>query len=379
MPAFPASALVVLLIAAASFAFACAPATEDRGVPETSAPLHPAGSYFDRQERFALLRATRDPVLLGARRAARVCAPADMPEPVGLLDVPSFYGDPPGYAKADAPLRRFQDFITHMAESYVLSRESKHAHCVAAVLARWARANSLVDFRHDTGSRQSWYNAVWTTVSAAFAYSIVRDESTLPGDVRPAIDIWLHTAARKHLSIAGGQRDCCNNHAFWRGLEAAIVGAAIGDRDMIMMSTKTYRAALQSMNPDGSFPLEMERGERAIHYQNFAILPLVYIAEIAYRQKIDLYGSKMNGKSLNDAVAFLLGAIENPAAVAAYTDRVQDLSFLDRRSELNWMEPYNRRFQSVKIAEVLGPRRPIIHRYGGGNSTLYFYSPDRAK
>jgi poly(beta-D-mannuronate) lyase len=375
MLAFLASALVVLLVSAAALG-ACAPATENPRAPAPSGSLRATGSYFDREERSVLLRTTRDPTLLAARRPSRPCADADMPEPLEFLAVPSFYGDPPGYAKADAPLRKFQDFVTHMAESYVLSREPSHARCAAAVLAKWARANALVDFRHDSGSRQSWYNAVWTTVSAGFAYSIVRDEPTLPGDVRQSIDIWLRTAARKHLSIEGGQRDCCNNHAMWRGLEAGIVGAAIGDRELITVAARAYRAAFQSMNPDGSFPLEMERGERATHYQNFAILPLVYTAEIAHRQGIDLYGSKTNGRSLHDAIAFLLGAIQNPAAVAKYTDRAQDLSFLDSRGELNWMEPYNRRFPSPKIAAVLAPRRPMIHRYGGGNSTLYFFSPD---
>src|SRR6185369_12026969 len=128
---------------------------------------------------------------------------------------------------------------------------------------------------------------------------------------------------------------------------------------------KTYRRALSSIDKDGSLPLEMARGERAIHYQNFAILPLVYIAEIANHQGENLYAVTVDGRSLHAAVGFLLAAIHNPRLVEIYTDKPQDLSFVDQRGELNWMEPYNARFSDPRIEAILAGRRPVIHRYGG--------------
>lgn len=360
----------------ASLLSCSAPVGRGENTTASSPQLPPASSYFDRAERSRLLSGTKDPVLLKARRPPRPCDVTDMPEPVGILKIPSFYGDPAGYAKADAPLRRFQNFVTEMAEFYVVTGDATYARCAAEALAKWAERNALLDFSTD-GNRQSWYNAVWTTVSAGFAYSIVRDAPGLSDQVRETIDIWLGKITRKHIGIAGGKIDCCNNHAHWRGLEAAIVGIALGDRRLFMHAVQAYRSALASMNADGSFPLEMERGERATHYQNFAILPLVYIAELAHRQKVDLYNASASGKTLHRAITFLLGAIDNPAAVKTYTDRVQDLSFLDHRGELNWMEPYQARFPDERIAAILAARRPIFHRYGGGNSTLYFFSPDR--
>lgn len=132
------------------------------------------------------------------------------------------------------------------------------------------------------------------------------------------------------------------------------------------------------MNKNGSFPLEMARGRYAIHYQNFAIFPLVYIAEIAARQGYDLYSLNIDGKDLHLAINFLMSCIEDNDIVKRYTTSIQDTSFTRRRKEkeVNWMEPYNRRFKNKDIETFLNGKRPIYHRWGGGNSTLYFYSPE---
>ena len=332
------------------------------------------GAYFDPAERRSLLRTTRDKTLLAAMRSPRRCDAEAAPKAPGFLAVPPFYGDRTAYAAATVSLRNFQSFVSDMAEFYFVTQDGRYAQCVAQVLESWADKDALLYFDHSNG-RQAWYDAVWTTVSAAFAYSIVRNDTGVPAESRQTIEDWLNKVTKKHLSISGGPRDCCNNHSYWRGLEAAIVGVVTTDRDLFFAAEKTYRHALASIDKDGSLPREMERGERAIHYQNFAVLPLVYIAEIAARQGEDLYAVVHDGKSLHTAVDFLLNAINAPQLVKPYTDKRQDLSFVDHRGELNWMEPYNARFADRRIEAILAGRRPVTHRYAGGNSTLYFYRP----
>jgi poly(beta-D-mannuronate) lyase len=115
------------------------------------------------------------------------------------------------------------------------------------------------------------------------------------------------------------------------------------DNVLFRFGIKKYISAIKSMNKDGSFPLEMARGYRAIHYQNFAILPLVYIAEIAARQGYDLYSLSIDGKNLHLAINFLMRCLEDNAVVKRYTTSIQDTSFIWKKRELNWMEPYTRR------------------------------------
>ena len=128
------------------------------------------------------------------------------------------------------------------------------------------------------------------------------------------------------------------------------------------------------MNKDGSFPYEMDRGKRALHYQNFAVLPLVYIAEIASRQGYNLYDLRINGKDLHLAINFLMKGINNIEIIKKKTGYDQDTSFVYKM--LNWMEPYFQRFRNEGIETLLEQCRPIYHRWSGGNSTLYFYNPD---
>jgi poly(beta-D-mannuronate) lyase len=315
--------------------------------------------------------------LLAAVRPPRRCDPEAAPDAPGFLTVPPFYGDRTAYAAATVSLRNFQGSVTDMAEFYFVTQDAVYAKCVVRLLESWASKDALLNFEHSNG-RQAWYDSVWTTVSAALAYSIVRDDPGVQAESRQTIDDWLNNVTKKHLSISGGPRDCCNNHFYWRGLEAAIVGVVTNDQALFSAAIKTYRRALSSIDKDGSLPLEMARGERAIHYQNFAILPLVYIAEIANHQGENLYAVTVDGRSLHAAVGFLLDAIHNPRIVEIYTDKPQDLSFVDQRGELNWMEPYNARFSDPRIEAILAGRRPVIHRYGGGNSTLYFYRPRAA-
>jgi poly(beta-D-mannuronate) lyase len=133
------------------------------------------------------------------------------------------------------------------------------------------------------------------------------------------------------------------------------------------------------MNPDGSLPHEMARGARALHYQNFAILPLVFIAEIAARQGYDLYGLAVDGRDIHLAVGFLLRALEDGSVVRRYTDEQQDLGFIERRAELNWLEPYNRRFPGPATARWLARLRPLAHNWTGGPGTLYFAGLETAR
>ena len=48
------------------------------------------------------------------------------------------------------------------------------------------------------------------------------------------------------------------------------------------------------------------------------------------------------------------------------------MGFIDRRDELNWLEPYHRRFPAPEIAPWLTRLRPLSHNWTGGPSTLYF-------
>ena len=296
-----------------------------------------------------------------------------------FVTMPAFYRDPEGWRRASRPFFAFEAQATGFAADYVRTGEAAYARCLVGLLAHWAERRALFAFDYEGNHGQAWYAIQWTAASAGLAYSIVRREPSLEDRERQAVEAWLAAVATRQIGYPGNAVSCCNNHLYWRGLEAAIVGVVAGDDRLFRYGVGAYLAALRSMNADGSLPHEMARGARALHYQNFAVLPLVFIAEIAARQGYDLYGLAVEGRDLHLAVRFLLRGLEDAAALGRYTPEEQDLGFVDRRAELNWLEPYHRRFPSPETARWLTRLRPLSHAWTGGPGTLYFAGLETAE
>ena len=338
-------------------------------------------SYFDVQERMTFIQKHNMSNWMSTAwyMFGYDCSKLPMPKPVDYyLVMPAFYKNRAGWRKANDPLEIFEHHVTHMAELYVTTANNSYAKCLTNVLSEWAEKGSLLSFDYEGNSKQAWFAIEWTTTSAAMAYSIIKDNPSIGSEIKHKIEIWLKKVAKKQISYPGGPTSCCNNHSYWRGLEAAITGVVTNDNKLFRFGIKRYISAINSMSKDGSFPLEMARGRRALHYQNFAILPLVYIAEVAARQGYDLYSINIDGKDLHSAINFLMNCIQRNNVEKNCPKRTQDLSFIWKKRELNWMEPYNRRFRNKDIESFIKHQglRPIYHRWGGGNSTLYFYSPE---
>lgn len=116
----------------------------------------------------------------------------------------------------------------------------------------------------------------------------------------------------------------------------------------------------------------MERHERALGYQSFAIGPLVGIAELASRQGLDLYSFESDsGRTIHDAVRFFLDASDHPRLVRRYAQERQSRPSLeDGAGGLAWMEAYSRRFPSRRFEPYL--RHSSFNRWLGGGATVYW-------
>jgi poly(beta-D-mannuronate) lyase len=161
-----------------------------------------------------------------------------------------------------------------------------------------------------------------------------------------------------------------NNHAYWRGLMATGVGVIARDDHLFRFGLRSFRHAVGALDDNGAWPLEMARHERALHYQSFALQPLILIAELAARQGVDLYATQEGGRSIHDAVRFLLGALEDPRAIARYTAEPQYLGSLKPGSgDHAWAEFYARRYPYSGAGKLL--TAPLFSRWLGGGATVY--------
>ncbi len=338
---------------------------------------------FDVSVRAEALRRTRNTMIRELVRrwstAASCRAAEGLPVIEGNVKLPLFYVDRDGWRQAIKPYQAFENAVTGLAAAFVATRDSRYAECLVNVLASWADADAFMRFRYTKEGRQTWYAIESSLIAASLSYAVVRghvpgrSEGGAEAGRLAVVDGWFNRAARHHIgSFAGGYSSCCNNHFYRRALYATVVGILTRDDELFQYGISAPYMALSEMNPDGSLPREVSRKARAIHYQNFALLYLVPIMELAERQGYPLYQLKIKGRTIHDGVSFVLDAIADQGLAARYTSEPQDLWFLQDDQYYAWMEIYLSRFDSPRIQAVVAPVRPIFNRSAIGPATMYF-------
>jgi poly(beta-D-mannuronate) lyase len=343
--------------------------------------VDPSAGYFDVAARQAWLQATGEPILRHAIDRLRIevgCRDKlAMPVIDHELRLPSFYEDQEAWREAIRPLFAFEDAVSHLAGAFVATGDRYFADCLLNLLGKWAAADALTEFHYTPEEPQAWFNVEDMLFAAGLAYAVVRDQ--VPGRAadKLRIDAWLERAARNHLAIPGGPSSCCNNHFYRRALYATVIGIMGADDDLFRVGVKALMSALHEMGPSGELPREMAREGRAVHYQNYALLYLVPIAQLIERQGYAAYELRIDGRSLRDAVAFAMDILENPAEVADLVSPDQELGFIEDDQYFAWMEIYLSRFADPRLERWIAPRRPLYSRSAGGHLTLFFWDPDR--
>jgi poly(beta-D-mannuronate) lyase len=345
----------------------------------TARVVDPSASFLDVTARRAELAHATTPRIVEALAIKSDCVHQQQPAPPsGVMDIPHHYlsgsNGPinPEEGEATAPYRKLDDVVTLGASRYVVSGDSAQAVCVANLLAQWAATKTLLDYTFEESS-QAWYQVEWTLSSISLAWSVVRQDPAIPAAQRAQIEQWMHAVTEYMFSQDPHPGDRENNHAYWRALCATSVGILTSDDKMYRRGLAQYARAIGQMNPDGSLPLEMARHENALHYQSFALAPLVMIAELAQRQGVDLYSLKENGHSIDDAVDFLVRASSDPTLMKKYASEPQTFSLFSGEKPPAWLEFWAARHPGKPQAEIWTQllTTPLIDPNIGGDSTLY--------
>ncbi|MGA2907279.1 MAG: alginate lyase family protein [Terracidiphilus sp.] len=349
---------------------------------------NPSASFLDVSARRAELAHATTPRVLEALSWKSGCVNSDQPAPpIGRMIIPHHYligsngSINPQENIATAPYRKLGDAVSDGASRYVVTGDSKEAVCVANLLAKWAAANSLLDYSYQESS-QAWYQVEWTLSSISLSWSVVQTDPAIPPAQRAAIVAWMHKVTEFMFDQDPHPGDSAheNNHAYWRALCATSVGILTSDDKLYRRGLSQYFRAIGQINPDGSLPLEMARHENALHYQSFALAPLVMIAELARRQGpgrgTDLYSLRVNGHTIDDAVDFLVRASADPGLVKKYASEPQTFSLSSKEKPPAWTEFWAARHPGKPWTDIL--TKPLVDSTIGGNTTIYA-APAQAK
>ncbi len=256
---------------------------------------------------------------LGTGALAESACPAP-PPPVTALTLTRFYADKTGSVvdpalaqshKAEtAPLTQFLREVTSHADK--AWRRTKPADKVAAAncglvwLAAWARGQALLG---SMGSPQAESQRKWDMTGAALAYLKLKRFAS--DAQRREIEPWLIKLADAARAVFDDPNHKRNNHWYWLGLGLGAVGHATGSEKHWAAARGIMQDAARDIAADGSLPMEVARGQRALHYHAFALMPLVTLAEIARARGEDFF--QLGGDALDRLAGLTAKGLADPA------------------------------------------------------------------
>lgn len=250
-------------------------------------------------------------VLVADFGAAASACPAP-PAAIRDLDMARPYSDAVGSVASDevkarhaAEAQPLKEFLTHV------TRDADHpeaAACALQWLAAWAEGGALLGAMR---SKQAEYERKWNLAGFALAYLEVRRAAS--PQQRAVVEPWLKSLAVASLRFFDDASHKRNNHWYWLGLGLGATALATNDDALWSKAHAIYRDALADIAADGTLPHELTRATRALHYHDFAVMPLVVLAELAAARGEDWYGER--GGALHRLVDVVLAGFADPSSI----------------------------------------------------------------
>ncbi len=256
------------------------------------------------------------------------------------------------YQAAQAPFLQALHETEKAADLFQRVGSRAAARCVIDLLLEDEAAGAMTG-RMSSG--EAIYVQGWTLGGLSIAYLKARSAGTASLGETAAIVRWLVQVAdsgRRYMDQRRAQpkiTDARNNHAAWMGLSVMAVGVANNDDVLFDWGADRFRDQAAQVLPDGTLPLEMARGRRALHYHLFAAAPLVEMAEFGAANGVDLYA--VSGFAVRRLVERCLAGLEDGSLFARQAGAAQDTPEVGQpvSAELAWAWPYARRFPGTAL------------------------------
>jgi poly(beta-D-mannuronate) lyase len=254
------------------------------------------------------------------------------------------------YEQIEKALSGFGNDVSSAADNYLTTGSRAAAVCVYSLLDTAARADAWAGkMPHNQGV----YDQNWMLSGTAIPYLKVRDSGVGTSQQDTEIQKWFLLGATQVRAYFDEKHfhpnsDAWNNHIYWAGLSVAAQGIAGNDKGAFKWGMAAYAMGMDAIEPDGSLPLEMNRAGMALHYQFYAVAPLVILAELGEANGIDMYGQKRD--AIHRLVNFDVAALQDPSIIAKQTGVTQNFPAKISGPEIGWAVPYVRRFPNAQLS-----------------------------
>ena len=290
-------------------------------------------------------------------------------EPLLKVKAPSGYGLDDRYNYA---LDRFSNFSFPCGGGDKESCEN-----VKNVILNWAKSNAAKRTGPSDEEGRHWNDTLtvnlWVASPMMAAYSFAKQVIDIPEAEDKIIKKWFKKIVKKnkHLMYTktydyGGARGTpkrAHNHALSSAVAHMELGVLLNDNKLFRKAFLNYEAAIKHQRKDGSLPIEVRRGGRAMFYQGRAMTALAVIAIIAENQGYNIWDLDFEGKNYHNMVKFFIDFTENNEIVFNYSKenrwpgpaknyKVQDLKS-NTGSHWGWLYAYASRFPDHKNIQRL--------------------------
>jgi poly(beta-D-mannuronate) lyase len=269
------------------------------------------------------------------------------------------------YRKSADPIKEVGMAIVKAADDFRTTGSRDAAQCTMNRILTLAQDKSLSG---KMSSGQAYYVQGWVVGAVAIAYLKVRNAVDITAPQAASISSWLESVGTQTKGFydahSQGHGNNGNNHLYWAGVELAAIGVAANNRHDFDWGMATYDNGVNQIRPDGTLPLEMARGSKALHYHLYALAPLVLLAEFGEANGLDLYARA--GGALHHLVATSINGLKDPSLFEKETGVKQEVPRVITGDQIGWAPPYVRRFPNPELSRMIQSAPSLSVYYLGG-------------
>jgi poly(beta-D-mannuronate) lyase len=270
------------------------------------------------------------------------------------------------YRKSSGTVKDVGTAIVKAADAYRTTGSRAAARCAVSQVLQMAEDKSLSG---KMSSNQAYYVQGWIAGAVAVAYLKVRDAGDATPQQQQTIAKWLDAVGAQTRGYYDARRnkptgDAQNNHLYWAGAELAAIAVAANSRSDFDWAMGTYNNGVGQIRPDGTLPLEMARGARALHYHLYALAPLVFLAEFGQVNGLDLYAR--NHGAIHRLVDRSVAGLQDPTPFQKATGIKQEVPAVPSGDQIGWAVPYARRFPNPTLDRMIKAAPTLSIFYLGG-------------
>jgi len=271
------------------------------------------------------------------------------------------------YEDSVAGIDDFSRAVVKAADAFQAQGSRAAAQCVGQLLESAAKQNALTG---KMGGSQASYVRGWSLGAWSVAFLKVRGSRIVPEEQSKSIVLLLKKLAEENREYYEEKRrygrttDAYNNHLYWAGFAIAAAAIANDNHELFQWSMDAYKQGVHDIREDGTLPMEMDRGQMALHYHLYALAPLMMLAELGQANGIDLYGER--DFAIKRLVARCISGLGDPSYFQQKTGVPQVTTPEIEPWEISWAQPYTRRFPDPKISALLSKASRLNFTMLGG-------------